>query len=178
MTTTTEAEALTPEIKSERQASNPAIASSMSELLTPKQLVAIYRIAGSKGLNANQTSMAMFQSAPEGLTKRAASKLIDRLNAQPGRKLEALRSLAKAAEEKPAPQPCCWCVNVQAGDFTSTAIPKKSAPKCIAHLALDVEWSRRIWEMAQRNENLAPLLDEITARGIEIAQKTQAGMAA
>lgn len=50
-----------------------------SDLVTPKQLVAMRRIASTKGINWETVSVEMFGKKPEALTKRQASGLIEEL---------------------------------------------------------------------------------------------------
>lgn len=72
--------------KDDEEASSPAksddpVARTLSDLVTPKQLVAIRAIASATGVDAEQRSLELFNSRPEELTKRAASQLIDDLKA-------------------------------------------------------------------------------------------------
>lgn len=64
--------------------------------------------------------------------------------------------------------PCEWCKRVQAGDHTSTAIPKPSASMCLEHRALSVRWSR--W-FATARWNAPSVLPEIVTEGVEIAER-------
>lgn len=56
-----------------------AVARTIADLVTPKQLVAIRAIANSQGLDAEKRSMELYNCRPEELSKRAASQFIDEL---------------------------------------------------------------------------------------------------
>jgi hypothetical protein len=60
------------------------VARTLSDLVTPKQLVAIRAIASATGVDAEQRTLELFNCRPEELTKRAASQLIDELKAARG----------------------------------------------------------------------------------------------
>lgn len=53
------------------------VARVLSDLVTPKQLVAIRAVANANGCDAEKLSLEMFSARPEELTKRCASELID-----------------------------------------------------------------------------------------------------
>lgn len=55
------------------------VARTLTDLITPKQLVAIRAIANASGVDAEQRALELFNCRPEELTKRAASTLIDDL---------------------------------------------------------------------------------------------------
>jgi hypothetical protein len=55
------------------------VARSLTDLVTPKQLVAIRAIANAGGIDAEKRSLELFNCRPEELTKKAASTLIDDL---------------------------------------------------------------------------------------------------
>jgi hypothetical protein len=63
---------------SEAKSDDP-VARTLSDLITPKQLVAIRAIASASGIDAEKRSLELFNARPEELTKRAASTLIDDL---------------------------------------------------------------------------------------------------
>ncbi len=58
-----------------------AIAKTMADLVTPKQLVAIRAISNVKGVNAEAECLAVLECRPEELSRRAASAFIDHLKA-------------------------------------------------------------------------------------------------
>jgi hypothetical protein len=58
-----------------------AIARTIAELVTPKQLVAIRAIANASGIDAEKRSLELYNCRPEELSKRAASALIEELKA-------------------------------------------------------------------------------------------------
>jgi len=58
-----------------------AVARTIADLVTPKQLVAIRAIANATGTDAERRSMELYNCKPEELTKKAASALIDDLKA-------------------------------------------------------------------------------------------------
>jgi hypothetical protein len=60
------------------------VARTLSDLVTPKQLVAIRAIANAAGIDAEKRSLELYNCRPEELTKRAASTLIDELKGQRG----------------------------------------------------------------------------------------------
>jgi hypothetical protein len=64
-----------------------AVARTIADLVTPKQLVAIRAIANAVGIDAEKRSLELYNCKPEELTKKAASALIDDLKA--GRDAEA-----------------------------------------------------------------------------------------
>jgi hypothetical protein len=64
---------------------NPHEERTMADLVTPKRLVAIRCAANFRAINAETESRRMFGCAPEGLNRKAASKLITWLNEQPRR---------------------------------------------------------------------------------------------
>lgn len=55
------------------------VARTLSDLVTPKQLVAIRAIAAASGVDAEKRSLELYNCRPEELTKKAASALIDEL---------------------------------------------------------------------------------------------------
>ncbi len=55
------------------------VARTLTDLVTPKQLVAIRAIANSGGIDAEKRSLELYNCRPEELTKKAASALIDDL---------------------------------------------------------------------------------------------------
>jgi hypothetical protein len=55
------------------------VARTVSDLVTPKQLVAIRAIANSAGIDAEKRSLELYNCRPEELTRGAASQLIDDL---------------------------------------------------------------------------------------------------
>lgn len=55
------------------------VARTLTDLLTPKQVVAIRAIANAAGVDAEKRALEMFNARPEELTKKAASTLIDDL---------------------------------------------------------------------------------------------------
>jgi hypothetical protein len=55
------------------------VARTLTDLVTPKQLVAIRAIANAGGIDAEKRSLELFNCRPEELTKKAASTLIDEL---------------------------------------------------------------------------------------------------
>lgn len=59
--------------------SDDPVARSLTDLITPKQLVAIRAIATASGLDAEKRAIDRFGCRPEELTKKAASQLIDEL---------------------------------------------------------------------------------------------------
>lgn len=61
--------------------SEDPVARTLTDLVTPKQLVAIRAIGSATGTDAEQRSLELFNCRPEELTKRAASQLIDDLKA-------------------------------------------------------------------------------------------------
>jgi hypothetical protein len=70
--------------ESQHQAAAPlrpenAVARTIAELVTPKQLVAIRAIANAAGVDAEKRSLELYNCRPEELSKRAASALIDEL---------------------------------------------------------------------------------------------------
>ena len=58
-----------------------AVARTIADLVTPKQLVAIRAIANATGNDAEKRSLELYNCKPEELTKKAASALIDDLKA-------------------------------------------------------------------------------------------------
>jgi hypothetical protein len=56
-----------------------AVARTIADLVTPKQLVAIRAIANATGADAEKRSIELYNCKPEELTKKAASALIDDL---------------------------------------------------------------------------------------------------
>lgn len=64
---------------------NKYAAQSMSELITPKQLVAVRSIGSSKGINVEAEAQRIYHCAPEELSVKAASLFITYLSAQPRR---------------------------------------------------------------------------------------------
>ena len=68
----------TGEKKGQSQNSNPG-QNSGSDVVTDKQLAAIYAIAKAKQLDAQLESLAMFKCEPEQLNRNSASALIDHL---------------------------------------------------------------------------------------------------
>lgn len=68
------------------------VARTLSDLVTPKQLVAIRAIASATGADAEQRTLELFNCRPEELTKRAASQLIDELKAARGETPSARRA--------------------------------------------------------------------------------------
>jgi hypothetical protein len=58
-----------------------AVARTIADLVTPKQLVAIRAIANATGVDAERRSLELYNCKPEELTKKAASALIDDLKA-------------------------------------------------------------------------------------------------
>jgi hypothetical protein len=56
-----------------------AVARTIADLVTPKQLVAIRAIANAMGTDAEKRSLELYNCKPEELTKKAASALIDDL---------------------------------------------------------------------------------------------------
>ena len=60
------------------------VARTLTDLVTPKQLVAIRAIANASGVDAEKRSLELYNCRPEELTKRAASTLIDELKAGRG----------------------------------------------------------------------------------------------
>src|SRR4051812_46945305 len=56
-----------------------AIATTMADLITPKQLVAVRAIANARRLNADSVCLELLKCTPEELRRRAASALIDYL---------------------------------------------------------------------------------------------------
>lgn len=58
---------------------NPAMARTMAELITPRQLVAVRGIANSNKLDAESICKERFKCKPEELNRAAASLLIDHL---------------------------------------------------------------------------------------------------
>jgi hypothetical protein len=91
------------------------VARSLSELLTPKQVVAIRAIANAAGRDAEKVCEAMFGCRPEALTKTAASALLDALKADVNPKAEpdeeseppaeALEAFHAAVDREPDPDP-------------------------------------------------------------------------
>lgn len=57
----------------------PNVAKTMSELISPKQLVAIRVMANARGLSAEEESRRLMNCPPERLTRKAASRLIQAL---------------------------------------------------------------------------------------------------
>jgi hypothetical protein len=64
--------------------SDDPVARTLTELVTPKQLVAIRAIANSVGVDAEKRSLELYNCRPEELTKKAASALIDELKGNRG----------------------------------------------------------------------------------------------
>jgi hypothetical protein len=60
------------------------VARTLTDLVTPKQLVAIRAIANASGLDAEKRSLDLYNCRPEELTKKAASALIDDLKGNRG----------------------------------------------------------------------------------------------
>jgi hypothetical protein len=56
-----------------------AVARTIADLVTPKQLVAIRAIANANGVDAERRSLELYACRPEELSKRAASQFIDEL---------------------------------------------------------------------------------------------------
>jgi hypothetical protein len=72
--------------------SDDPVARTLTDLVTPKQLVAIRAIANASGIDAEKRSLELYNCRPEELTKRAASTLIDELKAGRGDANQARRA--------------------------------------------------------------------------------------
>jgi hypothetical protein len=59
------------------------MAKTMTDLVTPRQLVAIRAIANSQGVNAEAECLELLKCRPEELSRRAASAFIDHLKSKP-----------------------------------------------------------------------------------------------
>lgn len=79
-----------PAPESRRREAGDPVARTLTDLITPKQAVAVRAIATAGGIDAEKLSLEMFNARPEELSKKAAGELIDALKA--GRKPEAALS--------------------------------------------------------------------------------------
>jgi hypothetical protein len=68
-----------------------AVARTIADLVTPKQLVAIRAIANANGLDAEKRSIELYNCKPEELSRRAASALIDELKGLREREVQGAR---------------------------------------------------------------------------------------
>jgi hypothetical protein len=85
---------------------------------------------------------------------------------KPSQKQLKLRRLVEGA--KVAEIGCDWCKAVRDGKTDSTAICKPTAPMCLDHRALSVEWSR--W-FASAPFDAPSIMGSITERGLEVARR-------